>query len=217
MNEPSGGTLGRRSFLSVAGGLAAAASVGFAPAALAAAPAASTSANGWPLRHKDIAQFKVEGSGAVVALRSGDVATVLLHVARRFHYEVAPLRPGQISQTGGSAPFESNYLSGTAFAIRPDLYPAGAKGNFFPHELAAVRDVLAECEGIVRWGGDFKKSPKEGHFQLDVKPGDIKLVRVARKIAQWSPGKAAGTPRDVFDESRRRPAKVLAERQIATG
>ncbi|MFD5829338.1 M15 family metallopeptidase [Lentzea sp. NPDC060358] len=214
MNEPSGGTLGRRSFLGAAGGLAAAAAIGFAPAALAA-PAVS--ANGWPLRHKDIAQFKVEGSGAVVALRSGDVATVLLHVARRFHYEVATLLPGQLSQTAGTAPFESNYLSGTAFAIRPDLYPAGARGNFFPHELAAVRDVLAECEGIVRWGGDFKKSPKEGHFQLDVGPGDVKLVRVARKIAQWSPGKAAGTPRDVFDESRRRPARVLAERQIATG
>jgi hypothetical protein len=216
MNESSGGSLGRRQFLSVAGGLAAAASVGFAPSALAA-PAGSTSANGWPLGHKDIQQFKVEGSGAVVALRSGDVATVLLHVARRFHYEAAMLSPGQISQTAGSARFESNYQSGTAFAIRPDLYPAGVKGNLFPHELAVVRDILAECEGVVRWGGDFKKSPKEGHFQLDVRPGDLKLGRVARKIRQWGQSEAAGTPRDVFDEARRAPAKVLAKQQIATG
>lgn len=217
MNESTGGTLGRRQFLSVAGGLAAAASVGFAPAALAAAPTASTSANGWPLRHKDILQFKIEGSGDVVALRSGEVATVLLHVARRFHYEVAMLRPGQISQTGGDAPFESNYLSGTAFAIRPDLYPTGVKGNFFPHELAVVRDILAECGGIVRWGGDFKKSPKEGHFQIDVKPGNAKLAQVARKIEKWGPSKSAGTPRDVFAEARRATAKVLAKQQIATG
>jgi hypothetical protein len=214
MNEPSAETLGRRQFLGVAGGLAVAVAVGFAPAAVAAA---STSANGWPLRHKDIQQFKVEGAGVEVALRSGDVAAVLLHVARRFHYEVAMLRPGQISQTGGGAPFETNYLSGTAFAIRPDLYPTGAKGNLFPHELAVVRDILAECEGVVRWGGDFKKSPKEGHFQLDVRPGNLKLAKVARKIGQWGPSRAAGTPRDVFDESRRAPAKVLAKQQIATG
>jgi hypothetical protein len=216
MNEPSGGTLGRRQFLSVAGGLAAAMSIGFAPNALAAAPAPA-SANGWPLRHKDILQLKVEGSGATVALRSGDVATVLLHVARRFHYEVASLQPGQLSQAGDGAPFESNYLSGTAFAIRPDLYPTGAKGNLFPHELAVVRDILAECEGIVRWGGDFKKSPKEGHFQIDVKPGSDKLPKVARKIGQWGPSKAAGTPRDVFDQSRHLTARVLAKQQIATG
>jgi hypothetical protein len=215
MNEPSGGTLGRRQFLSVAGGLAAAVSIGFAPAALAAAPTAS--ANGWPLRHKDIVQHKIEGSGATAALRSGDVATVLLHVARRFHYEVAPLLPGQVSQADSGAPFESNYLSGTAFAIRPDLYPTGARGNFFPHELAVVRDILAECEGIVRWGGDFKKSPKEGHFQLDVKPANAKLAKVAHKITQWGPSKSAGTPPDVFDESRHLQARVLAKHQIATG
>jgi hypothetical protein len=80
-----------------------------------------------------------------------------------------------------------------------------------------VRDILAECEGVVRWGGDFKKSPKEGHFQLDVRPGNLKLAKVARKIGQWGPSRAAGTPRDVFDESRRAPAKVLAKQQIATG
>ncbi|HEY0690563.1 MAG TPA: M15 family metallopeptidase [Kribbella sp.] len=216
MNEPSGGTLGRRQFLSVAGGVAAALSVGFAPAALAAAPG-SVSANGWPLRHEDIVEHKVEGSGAAVALRTGDVATVLLHVARRFHYEVASLLPGQVSQTDGGAPFESNYLSGTAFAIRPDLYPAGVKGNLFPHELAVVRDILAECEGTVRWGGDFKRSPKEGHFQVDVKPGNAKLAKVARQIGQWGPSKSAGTPRDVFDDSRHLKAKVLAKQQIVTG
>ncbi|PRY41404.1 M15 family metallopeptidase [Umezawaea tangerina] len=216
MNEPSGGTWGRRRFLGVAGGLAAAVSIGFAPAAAATAQG-SVSANGWPLRHKDIVRLRVEGSGATAALRSGDVATVLLHVARRLHYEIAPLLPDQVTQTGGGAPFESNYLSGTAFAIRPDLYPTGVKGNFFPHELAVVRDILAECEGVVRWGGDFKKSPKEGHFQIDVKPGNAKLTAVARKIGQWGPGKSAGTPRDVFDETRHLMAKVLAKQQITTG
>jgi hypothetical protein len=217
MNVPTGGTLGRRQFFGVAGGLAAAASVGFAPGALAAPPTGSTSANGWPLGHKDILRFAIEGAGAFVTLRSGDVATVLLHVARRFHYEVAPLPPGQLSQTGNSAPFESNYLSGTAFAIQPGMYPTGSRGNLYPQELAVVRDILAECEGVVRWGGDFKKSPKEGHFQIDVKPGNAKLTKVAHKIAQWGPSTSAGTPRDVFDASRQAVSKALSNQQIATG
>ncbi|MBO2464141.1 hypothetical protein [Actinomadura violacea] len=63
-----------------------------------------------------------------------------------------------------AAPFESNYLSGTAIAVRPDLYPTGSAGNLLGYELLIVRDVLAECGGVVRWGGDDPKQPKEGPF-----------------------------------------------------
>jgi hypothetical protein len=40
---------------------------------------------------------------------------------------------------------------------------------------------------------------------------------VARQIGQWGPSKSAGTPRDVFDDSRHLKAKVLAKQQIVTG
>jgi hypothetical protein len=206
--------LGRRRFLGVAGVVAAATTVGFAPVA-SAAPTAS--ANGWPLGHKDIVRHTIEGSGATMALRSGDVATVLLHVARRYNYEIATIGLAHISQVAGTAPFETNYASGTAFAIRPDLYPLGVKGNLFPAELLVLRDILAECDGVVRWGGDFKRSPKEGHFQIDVPPGSPRLVATARKINGWRPGKAAGAPPEAFAKARTAEAEVLARRQIATG
>lgn len=206
--------LRRRQFFGVAGVLAAAATVGFTPAASAAA---GTSTNGWPLAHKDIAGHTIQGSGATLALRSGDVATVLMHVARRYHYEIATLKLDHVSQAAGNAPFETNYASGTAFAIRPDLYPLGVKGNLFPTELTVLRDILAECQGVVRWGGDFKKSPKEGHFQIDVRPGSPKLAAVVRKINGWGPSKAAGAPPEAFAKARIAAAKVLANRQIATG
>jgi hypothetical protein len=147
---------------------------------------------------------------------------VLLHVARRFHYEIGTLKAGDITgyttDTVVSAPFETNYRSGTAIAIRPAMYPAGAENCLFPHEIAIVRDILAECEGVVRWGGDDKKTPKEGHFQIDVKPRDAALDRVVRKIAGWGeePGKGAGVQADPFAIDRRRVAQDLAESQIAT-
>lgn len=59
--------------------------------------------------------------------------------------------------------------SGTAIAIHPVLYPDGSKDGFFPHETVVVQDILADCEGVVRWGGDEKVS-MESHFQVDVPP-----------------------------------------------
>jgi hypothetical protein len=104
--------------------------------ALVAAPAAAapkhprwlgrTSQNGWPVVDATkVATVKVEGSNAGMALLPGDVATVLLHVARRFHYEVDALASGDVhghtTIRTVAAAYESNYLSGTALAIRPNV------------------------------------------------------------------------------------------------
>ncbi|TQM79867.1 hypothetical protein FHX81_2178 [Saccharothrix saharensis] len=218
MSEPTEDAtrLGRRRFLAITGGLVAAASIGvaIAPGASAAPPANA------PARPDALAAFPVEGSNASVTLLSGPAAVVLLHVARRYHYEVATLRAGDITgyaEPPAGTPFEADYRSGTAIAVHAARYPAGATGGLFPHELAVVRDILAECEGVVRWGGDSRKTPKEGHFRLDVKPGDPALARVAAKVGGWAgePGRAA--PADPFTPGRRRAAERLAERQIATG
>ncbi|KOX18585.1 hypothetical protein ADK67_35805 [Saccharothrix sp. NRRL B-16348] len=217
MNEPTEDStrLGRRRFLAIAGGLAAAASVGLAtsPAASAAPPANP------PARPHSLATFAVEGSNASVTLLSGPSAVVLLHVARRFHYEVDALGAEDITgyaEVPAGTPFAADYRSGTAIAILAARYPAGATGGLFPHELAIVRDVLAECEGVVRWGGDFRETPKEGHFRVDVKPGDPTLARVAKKIGGWVDGPGRGAPADPFAPGRRQAAERLAERQLAT-
>lgn len=146
-------------------------------------------------------------------------ATVLVHVARRFHYEIGDLTTGDICSYITNrvvvAPFESNYLSGTAIAIRPGYYPAGSAGNLFPTELVVVRDILAECEGVVRWGGDDRSCPKESHFQIDVPPNDPALKRVAAKIAGWNakPGRGAGVLIDPLTTERRGAAATLGRRQ----
>src|SRR5690606_26733482 len=122
---------------------------------------------------------------------------------------------GHTSDRNIATAFESNYLSGTAIAIRPDSYPLGAKDGLFPHELVVVRDILAECDGIVRWGGD-EPTPKESHFQIDVGPEDQRLRVLAAKISQWdrTPGKGAGSV-DAFLPSRRRVARDMEQRQEA--
>ncbi|MGW7283283.1 hypothetical protein ACWGIV_34470 [Streptomyces sp. NPDC054844] len=182
------------------------------------------SANGWGVltaRSSGTATYDIPGTYVRVVLREGAVGTVLAYVAQRFHYDVTRLEASRGQVIGYSdnrqvkADFESNHLSGTALALYPDHYPLGVKGNFFPHQVTAIRDILAELQGVVRWGGDTE-SPKESVFYIDVPPGSAKLALVAEMLRQWSvtPGKGAGT-QNIEDPKRIKAAKKLANMQTA--
>lgn len=224
----------------VAGGAAVAVAgpVGSAHAAAPAAPAETdpavpaprtwtkaTTQNGWPVVSAGAGggytNLRIEGTSAVVALRPGDAATVLEYVARRFHYEVRALKSGDVfgwtTHHSVTTAYESNYLSGTALSILPGLYPAGVAGGLYPLEQVVVRDILASCEGVVRWGGDDPDVPKEGHFQIDVPPGASALRDLAAKLsaARTTPGQGAGAFVDPFAAGRRSAAKAMERRQRA--
>ncbi|MFJ6727162.1 hypothetical protein ACIQPQ_19885 [Streptomyces sp. NPDC091281] len=187
----------------------------------------TASPNGWEMEKVidgggSIATRPVPGTPLTgVAVRTGDVETVLVHVIRRFHYEVGEVRTGEV--TGWEGPgtvrkgrTEGNLASGTAVRIRPAFYPPGSRGGFFAPELTVIRDVLAELDGVVRWGGD-DRHVDESLFSIDVKPGDPLLAEVAGRIRGWNltPGQGAGTPVDVQAAERRRAARNLERRQVA--
>ncbi|MBV7248536.1 hypothetical protein [Streptomyces sp. MW-W600-10] len=202
---------------------------GFAGTAHAApaAPSADTSpanrtwsgrrsANGWPVL-PEAELMRIEGSDQSVRLADGDAATILLHVARRFHYEIDQLRDGDVTghttEHGIDQDYESNYLSGTALAIRPRAYPVGAKDGLYPRELVVVRDVLAELDGVVAWGGDFA-TPKESHFEIAYAPGHPKVKGVARTIRGWQegPGDEGAGAVDAYGPGRLSKAEAFARR-----
>ncbi|MEU6103177.1 twin-arginine translocation signal domain-containing protein [Streptomyces flaveolus] len=196
------------------------------PAQAAEARKRPTSPNGWELVGKPngvspVWTRPVPGTGFGVPVRIGDVETVLVHVVRRFHYEIAALREGDVA--GWRAPSrvdvegtEGNQASGTAVAIRPGSYPLGSAGGFFRPELLVIRDILAECNGIVRWSGD-DHPPYEALFSIDVPPGDTRLRTLATTLRGWAtePGSGAGKPVDVTDRQRRKAAKEMERRQKA--
>lgn len=103
-------------------------------------------------------------------------------------HELAGHRPAT-----GLTGHTTDYASGTAVAIRPDAYPPDATGVLFPHQVAVVRDILKECEGVVSWGGRLRR-PHAAHFQIAVRPGDPRLRRLALRIDGWTqaPGRGAG-------------------------
>lgn len=193
--------------LTAAAGLATLAAPAPASASVRAAEDAPrpqpTSANGWPMETQADASGtiwtrQVPGSSVSVALRLGEAAIVLVHVIRRYHYEIDTLVDGEVigfrPANGKSKGYATNHASGTAVAIRPTWYPDGAKGGLFPHQLATLRDILKECQDVVAWGGDFRR-PNESHFQIDVPPSDARLKRLAARIRGWEdiPGQGAGT------------------------
>ncbi|MFF0290223.1 hypothetical protein [Streptomyces sp. NPDC005262] len=165
----------------------------------------------------DIVTRHVAGTGLKVSLRMGDTEAVLIHVIRRYHYEVDALglhgEPNPVE--GWVAPSavrdsrlpESNQASGTAVVIRPDSYPPGMRGGFTAGQQLIIRDIVADTEGVVRWGGEDRR-PYEGLFYLTVRPGDARLARVAAKLRTWdeTPGAGAGVVPDVTEPSRRRRA-----------
>ncbi|WP_037672520.1 hypothetical protein [Streptomyces globisporus] len=160
----------------------------------------ATSANGWTIqtnvdRDSQVWTRSVSGTGLTVPVWIGDVETVLLHVVRRFHYEVEELHAGDLvgwrpaEEVRRRHP-ESNLASGTAVRIRPG---AGAQGSLFPLQTDTVRAVLADCAGVVRWGGD-DKPVDESLFYIAVGPLDTRLADLAARIREWNatPGEGAG-------------------------
>jgi hypothetical protein len=93
--------------------------------------------------------------------------------------------------------------------IRPGFYPRGARGGFFPHQEVVIHDILAELDGVVRWGGD-DRTPDESLFSVDVRPGDQRPARVAARIRgrQLEPGAGAGSPVKVLAGGRRKAARA---------
>ncbi|WP_128433242.1 hypothetical protein [Streptomyces cyaneus] len=176
--------------------------------------------NGWTIDADAVAAFPVEGSDATVRLHHA-AAAVLLHVARRWHYEVAPLHgsgdvAGHRTDPAVRAAFESNYLSGTAVALHPLQYPLGAGDGLWPHQKRIVRDILADCDGVVRWGADLSPAA-ECHFQIDVAPRSKALARLTRTFRDRSVKRAGPRPGAVDDPTapeRRAKARRLEQIQV---
>ncbi|MDI2020247.1 hypothetical protein SAMN05660916_00853 [Arthrobacter sp. 31Cvi3.1E] len=161
------------------------------------------SANGWSVvstanEAAGVWTRTVPGSAASLAVRVGDPETILVHVARRYNYEIRSLGDRDVE---GFVPLDqlpsgvsSNLASGTAMRILPGSFTLGFSGGFYGSEMQILRSILAECEGVVAWGGDARVVD-EALFEIVCGPRDKRVSHIADKIRSWSerPGVGAGT------------------------
>lgn len=117
----------------------------------------------------------VPGTDVKVAVRKGPVGDLLVAVAARWHREVEKLRaPDGVLDTWsyaertirGSATTLSNHASGTALDFRARIHPLGKVGTYSAAQRSAIRAILADCRGAVRWGGDYSGRKDEMHVEV---------------------------------------------------
>jgi hypothetical protein len=151
------------------------------------------SQNGWLVLEEPPPSVTVPGTDVRLTIRPGDVAVVLLEVARRFHEEVEPITGGIRDDWGwayrpirGRTTGFSNHASATAIDLNATKHPRGAEGTFTAAEKRAVRRILADLvdertgESVVRWGEDFSTTVDGMHFEINADAGAVD--RVANRI-----------------------------------
>jgi hypothetical protein len=147
---------------------------------------------------------RIEGSNLTMLALPGAASVLLTHLVRRYLYEIDHTVTQHELVSG----------NGTAIAIRPAWYPTGVSGGYCQRDTVVLRDILADFNGVVRWGGD-RRPANESSFQIDDVLSNPALDRIAAQIATWNhtPGLGAGALVDPTVPTRRRRALALAAQQ----
>ena len=145
----------------------------------------SRSQNGWsaspnlPLR-----PLVIDGIPFPPGIRDDDaVETVLRYVLEQYNRRVEPLRhPGcwgfNYRANANDPNSLSNHSSGTAVDVNAPAHPNGVATlrTFSRTQVACVHAILAEVRGVVRWGGDYTRTPDAMHFEINTDPATLHEV-----------------------------------------
>lgn len=145
----------------------------------------TASQNGWRvLTAAETVVINIPGGSLRVNPQFAVIAT---HLATRFHNEVQHLVwPGcwgwADRAVRGSSDI-SNHASGTAIDLCAPLHPLGTlpTANFSAAQIAAIHNILAFYEGVVRWGGDYVGRKDGMHFELNDGVTEAQVARIAAK------------------------------------
>ncbi len=173
---------------------------------------ATTSMNGYTLIDTGDLQ-SITAGGLTTKVRVGAAATVLQYVGQRFHDEVEELatfygwRSVALNAQIGGHP-RSNHPSGTAIDCNGARHARYAKGTFTTAQVAAIRRILADCDGCVRWGGDFGAALiDEMHFEIVGTPAQVTTL-ATRLTAQLISSGGTTTPAVTVPPTPTTPAPI---------
>lgn len=148
------------------------------------------SQNGYSANDRSLMRRIVVG-GVGAWVRKGPAGDLLAYAATRWNSEVEPLRaPDGVLDFWGYAPRPiigsttlSNHASGTALDLRARIHPLGRSGTFRPEQVAAIRRILGDCRGALRWGGDYSSRKDEMHVEVVVGEGRVRDVLASLDVS----------------------------------
>jgi hypothetical protein len=128
-----------------------------------------TSDNGWPVLETAPAGTLDWITGKLLP---GDVHTIFNYLCREFDEKVEKIDKknscGYYKRTiKGNDNVFSNHASGTAIDLNYNKHQYGKANTFTAKQVEAIRKILKDLSGAVRWGGDYK-TKDDMHFEIVV-------------------------------------------------
>lgn len=118
-------------------------------------------------------------------IRPGDVQVVFDYLCKRYNAEVEEIKVSwswgwAFRAIRGSVSGYSNHASATAIDINAPAHPLGVRGTFSAAQIKIVNQILADLDGILRWGENYSGRKDGMHFEVDASAAAVK--KVANKI-----------------------------------
>ena len=141
----------------------------------------ATSQNGWSVVSFSLDPRMAPFRWVTGRTRKGDVAVIFDHLCSRFHASVEPIKQSHswgyaYRAVRGAKSGYSNHASGTAIDLNAPKHPLGRRNTFTDKQENAIRVILRELDGTVRWGGDYQNRADEMHFKINASAAKIKQV-----------------------------------------
>lgn len=135
------------------------------------------SQNNYPANDPSLVSSRlIPGTHVHVTVRNGPAGDLLLYAAGRWDKEVEDIDNirGGLDDWGYAArPIRggtdlSNHASGTAIDLNATKHPLGTAAikTFTTDQIRAVRKIMADCGGALRWGGDYSGRPDPMHIEV---------------------------------------------------
>jgi peptidoglycan hydrolase-like protein with peptidoglycan-binding domain len=158
-----------------------------------------TSQNGYPANDRSLVSSRtIPGTQVKVTVRNGAAGDLLLYAASRWDKEVEDIdnARGALDDWGyAERPIRggtelSNHASGTAIDLNATQHPLATAPikTFTTEQIRAVRRIMADCGGALRWGGDYSGRPDSMHIEViapEKRCAQVLLRLTALPAASW--------------------------------
>jgi len=155
-----------------------------------------TAAEGWSVSGGQLAPLVVAGEPFSPGVRAGDVRDVFEYLANQLHRRVEPVVRddwhqaddwGYSFRANRNADNLSCHASGTAIDYNATRHPNDRSGTFTAAQVAEIRAILAELDGVVKWGGDFSGTRDEMHWEVRGTAAQVAAVAARLRGPVYSP------------------------------
>lgn len=160
------------------------------------------SQNGYPVIDslEDCKYYDInKENGVRVPLTPDDAGWLLAAFVKRFDKFVEPLNRtdthGYNKRKVANSEDWSNHASGTAVDCNATKHVQGRVDTFTDSQVVKIRRIQADFDNVIKWGGDYRVTKDEMHFEIIGNEEEVALATRVQKrygkvtLSRLAPGK----------------------------